>query len=245
MVWRWLGRIQDSRVQSAGMMRQWLRKLQDNFGILLFVIIINYIFSTIRTDSSADTVIAAILNSTMFVVALMASIKRRRVIIFAFVFGAISVIASLMGTISKWGLVEGTGQLIIAVLLFVVPFVTAKHVFGGKSVTAQTVLAAICSYFIVGYMFASLFTAIQLFSGEPFFLNAVAIPQRPDFLYFSFVTLTTLGYGDLTAAGSLGRSLAALEAVVGILFTVILVSRLVSLWGMEDAAAAAVKKHPG
>ena len=50
----------------------------------------------------------------------------------------------------------------------------------------------------------------------------------PDFLYFSFVTLTTVGYGDLTAAGDFGRAIAAFEAMAGQLYLVTVVALLVS-----------------
>ena len=60
--------------------------------------------------------------------------------------------------------------------------------------------------------------------------------------YFSFTTLTTLGYGDFTAAGSLGRAVAVLEALTGQVFLATLVARLVSAYGTAIAGAAAVRR---
>lgn len=64
------------------------------------------------------------------------------------------------------------------------------------------------------------------------FLNGVV--SDGDYVYFSFVTLTTVGYGDITAATDIAKRLVVVEAFVGQVFLVALVARLVSLWGAPD-----------
>jgi Ion channel len=80
---------------------------------------------------------------------------------------------------------------------------------------------------IIGVAFASFFAAIDHLNGGHFFAQG-----QPDttqnFQYFSFTTLTTLGYGDFTAAGDFGRALAVLEALTGQIFLVTLVAFLVT-----------------
>src|ERR1700751_661711 len=83
---------------------------------------------------------------------------------------------------------------------------------------------------IIGLMFGACYAAIDHLGGPPFFAdNQPATSQT--FQYFSFVTLTTLGYGDFTAVGSGGRAIAVLEALAGQVFLATLVARLVSAYG--------------
>ena len=72
--------------------------------------------------------------------------------------------------------------------------------------------------------------AIDAFGSEPFFAQE-ANPTSASFLYFAYVTLTTVGYGDLTASGNLGRALAVLDALVGQIYLVTVVALLVSELG--------------
>jgi hypothetical protein len=94
-------------------------------------------------------------------------------------------------------------------------------------VTLQSIYGAIRAYLVIGLMFAAIFAAIYHFSGDKFFASGEqANPQT--FQYFSFTTLTTLGYGDYTAVENSGRAIAVLEALTGQVFLATLVARLVA-----------------
>src|SRR5262249_22677230 len=105
-------------------------------------------------------------------------------------------------------------------------------------VAVQTVLGAMCIYVLLGYGFAVLFDATEVLSHRPFF---VGVPQAPRgaFLFFSYTTLTTVGYGNLVPAEPIGQTFAMLEALLGQIFLVTLVARLVSLWGQARPGAGA------
>jgi voltage-gated potassium channel Kch len=75
---------------------------------------------------------------------------------------------------------------------------------------------------------ASVYGGIDLLTDTTFLNNVVT---EDDYLYFPFVTLTTVGYGDITAASDLAKRLVVAEAFVGQVFIITLVARLVSLWG--------------
>jgi hypothetical protein len=95
----------------------------------------------------------------------------------------------------------------------------------------------VSAYLIIGLMFASCYAAIDHLGVPPFFAdNQPATSQT--FQYFSFTTLTTLGYGDFTAVGSGGRAVAVLEALAGQVFLATLVARLVSAYGGISARKA-------
>ena len=96
-----------------------------------------------------------------------------------------------------------------------------------RVVDIHTVIGAICIYVLLGMMFAFVYAAIDAMSSDPFFVQT-AHATAPDFLYFSFITQTTVGYGDFTASGDLGRALAVLEALSGQLYLVTIIAVLVS-----------------
>ena len=93
-------------------------------------------------------------------------------------------------------------------------------------ITGSTVAGAACAYLLIGLFFASVYTFLAGASTDPFFAQTET-ERAVDFLYFSFITLTTVGYGDLSAAADLGRMLAAGEALTGQLFLVTVVALVV------------------
>jgi hypothetical protein len=91
----------------------------------------------------------------------------------------------------------------------------------------QSIYGALSGYLLIGLMFAAWFGAIGDLAAGPFFADRQ--PSNTETLqYFSFTTLTTLGYGDFTAVGSVGRAVAVIEALTGQVFLATLVARLVA-----------------
>jgi hypothetical protein len=101
-----------------------------------------------------------------------------------------------------------------------------RRIFEHDTVTLQLVIAGLCAYLQVGFGFAFVFGAIDAAETQPFFAQG-EVAGFFDYVYFSFVTLTTVGYGDLSAVGDVGRALAILETLLGQLFLVVLVAYLV------------------
>jgi hypothetical protein len=95
------------------------------------------------------------------------------------------------------------------------------------AVTAQAVLGGICLYVLLGLFFAAVYGSIDKLAGEPFFAGGVAATV-PHTVYFSFTTITTVGYGDYTAASNLGHTLSSSEALLGQIYLVTVVSLLVA-----------------
>ena len=104
-------------------------------------------------------------------------------------------------------------------------------VLGEGSVDAERVCAALCVYLLAGIAFGGVFTALE--THAPGSLSATRPIDLDDAVYFSFVTLATLGYGDIVPAAPATRSLAVLEAVFGQLYLAVLIARLVSLYARE------------
>jgi hypothetical protein len=107
--------------------------------------------------------------------------------------------------------------------------VLVRHTFTAKTVMTDVVLAAAALYLVIGSAFAALFATIEWLAPGSFAASSEAAIDWQHLLYYSYVTLTTLGYGDITPVGFYAQAMAAFEAVLGVLYTVILLARLVGL----------------
>ena len=94
-----------------------------------------------------------------------------------------------------------------------------------------------CVYLLIAMFFATAYGLIALVSGDQFFAQLTMAPKDTpaiDYLYFSFVTITTVGYGDLTAAGGIGRMTAVTEAIFGQLYLITVVALVVQNLGQRS-----------
>ncbi len=112
--------------------------------------------------------------------------------------------------------------------------VILRDVFRGRVVTGDKILGAICAYLLIGLTFAFTFALLDLCGGRFTFdwiepPQGLGIARLEPMLYFSFVTLTTLGYGDVVPMDAVTRLFASAEGVIGQLYLTILVARLVGL----------------
>ena len=117
--------------------------------------------------------------------------------------------------------------------------VVVRRAFQHERVTLNTLAAGITAYLLIGIFFASLYrcdSALQNFQ----IFHETLHPNAGDYTYFSFITLTTVGFGDLTPATEFARSLSIFEAILGQVFLVTAVARIVSLLGSEKPAVPRV-----
>jgi hypothetical protein len=108
--------------------------------------------------------------------------------------------------------------------------------------TGHRVQGAIAVYLVQGMMWAALYQLVEVilpgsfqFPGSSEVVPSSAVAQNSSFIYFSFVTLTTVGYGDMLAVDPFARSLAMIEALTGQLFPAVLIARIVALQVSEEA----------
>jgi hypothetical protein len=141
---------------------------------------------------------------------------------------AIVIIGSLT---DKSSVVQGITALANGLLVALAPPAVvvgvARSLRATGTVTVTVVAGVLCVYLLLGLFFSAIFVAVQNLGGAPFFANgAAAVSSRA--LYFSFVTMTTVGYGDYTARTNLGHTLAVSEALIGQIYLVTVVAAIVS-----------------
>jgi hypothetical protein len=137
---------------------------------------------------------------------------------------------AVVATFFSSGSVQGGLFLLNVVLVAVAPVVIARSILRRGVIDVHTVLGALCIYVFIGMLWAFLYNAIGALGSEPFFVQTRNVTTA-DYLYFSYVTQTTVGYGDFTAATGFGRALAVLEALTGQIYLVTVVALLVSNLG--------------
>ena len=134
----------------------------------------------------------------------------------------VAIVQLLVGGTTLIGIVGILNMLLVAATIVVI----ALGVIDQRQVNRQSVTGAICIYLLLGIAFMFVYCAAAVLGSGPFFAQGTdGTPSLQ--LYFSYVTLATLGYGDYTPAGTFGHTLAVSEALLGQLYLVTVVALLV------------------
>lgn len=197
-------------------------------SLLLFVLVFTGLLAWVGLpDRLGARMLQVLLEGTAVVVAVqLAGVSRR--LLPVLVAGVVLVVVAV-GVVS--GASDGRlGRTLVAavhlVLLVVVPPLLVSSLRSQRAVTVQTVLGALTVYLLIGQFFASAYTVVAAVDPGPFFSNGTD-GSPADMSYFSFVTLTTVGFGDFTAATRPGRMLVVLEALAGQFYLVTVVALVV------------------
>ena len=205
----------------------------DNFGIVLTLLLLNDLAIAMESITPWTRVIVVLLQGLTLLLALFAAQTSRMVLMASGLYlgwsTCTALVSLLVPGVARW---SQTPPLVGGVLLFITPFAILRRISRHQEVTAQTLLGAVCVYLLWGFSFSFLYATIAFFSPAPFFLHAQPATSST-FLFFSYTTLTTVGYGNLIPASELGQMFAMLEALLGQVYLVIIVARLVALWGQE------------
>jgi drug/metabolite transporter (DMT)-like permease len=127
--------------------------------------------------------------------------------------------------------------LAIAATMGYAGFALVRRILEQQRIGIREVVAALAAYVMIALVFAFAYNAVGLASAEDFFSGGKP-EEIGNFAYFSVVTITTLGYGDLTPATNLGRSLVIMETLFGQIFLVVLVAYLVGSLGRDRPTRA-------
>jgi lysylphosphatidylglycerol synthetase-like protein (DUF2156 family) len=199
----------------------------DRFGLLLLILVTSYLISAVTTGVLVNT-IQIVLFVGVAALALRGEGLRRRtaeLAIIVAVGGSVAAIILALTNAAEASL--GVANIWAALILLFSVALIVRRVLVQPEVTAQSIFGAISAYMIIGLMFAAVYGAMYRFGGDTFFAQRAAGNSKT-FQYFSFTTLTTLGYGDYTAAASGGQAVAVVEAMIGQVFLATLVARLVA-----------------
>jgi ion channel len=216
----------------AGAREGWLiqaERVSDAYGLVLLLVLTTYVLASLLSNHGWSAVLLTITASATSVVALTSSEAHRATVRAAILLSALSVLLAVVAAETGGRTWLNIASFVEISLLAVASLAILRRVVTSTEVGFRTILGAISVYTVLGILFTFAYGTIDRLQGGAFF-SEVASAKGSDFLFFSYTTLTTTGYGNLVPAGQPGRMVAGLEMMIGQIFLVTLVAGLVSLW---------------
>ena len=208
------------------------RRASHSHGFVLCLIFVSFVFAATAPDTAWAASVLVLVQSATLVAALWTSgvagvhsWASRGLVCVAAVAATLNLVLEGTTLTAAVGIVSGLLALAIVVVI-------ALSVIDQSEINAQSIIGAICIYVLIGMMFMFAYGAVAAIGSGPFFAQGTD-GTRSVRLYFSYITMTTVGYGDYTAAGNLGRTLSVVEALLGQLYLVTVVAVMVSRVGQR------------
>jgi hypothetical protein len=182
-----------------------------------------------------STALLKALTSVVLITGVYAISNRRRQIVIALILAVPAFLGGWLFIITGLPVLGTLENAFTLAFYAFTTLVILSRVLASEEVTTDTVYGAVSVYLLFGITWATAYDVIAAAHPGSFYSDHTHNPDGvftyQDLLYFSFVTLATLGYGDITPLTNQTRSLAMLEAVSGVLYTVVLIARLVGALG--------------
>lgn len=219
------------RARRPGALRRLLRPASwpDSYGLVVPMVVTTYAFAVFADRQWRVAVLVVAQTGTVWRV-LHTSRARRWVRFAANIVFALALLGAVSSLLARGNsTLIGVTFLAGSVLYLVAPISIVRHIGMRDAVDRETLLGALCAYLLLGMAFGFAYRCLGALQPGPFFGDAgEGTPAQC--LFFSFITMTTTGYGDLVPAGNLGQTLAVMEALIGQLFLVTAVAKVVEAW---------------
>jgi hypothetical protein len=208
---------------------RYVERLSNAFGLVILLVLATFVAASLTKYTGWSAVVVSILGCTTATVALASSGIREKLVGTAIALASSCVALAVVAAITGRSGFLGAAALIQIVVLAWGAGTVLWAVLHEERVGFRTILGAISVYLIFGLLFASLYVAVDRLQAGAFF-DPVTELDTGDYVFFSFTTLTTTGYGNLVAGGQPGKMFSVLEMLLGQIFLVTLIAGLVSLW---------------
>jgi hypothetical protein len=203
--------------------------------VLIFIVLLNLLYPITDGDNIASQIIYQVLYAGLVVIGIMVTSESRRHIVLSIAIAVVWFIAATIYSLDPtnfWKI-----QLTYATLLILhinIIWTLMHYIFTAEKVTADIIYAACAVYFLLSFFFVPVYGMLEMFIPGSYVDNTLGGPvQWQQFVYFSLITLSTAGYGDILPANMWARMLAGIEVTIGVLYVAILVARLVSLYDVQ------------
>ncbi len=218
-----------SRRRRAERWRRRAEQARDAFGLVLVLVLLTYVATSLLDNRGWPAVVIVLSTSATSVVALTSSHSRARWVRLALWVSLLTLLLATAAAATDARLWLNLASAIQITLLAAAMAAVLRRVITTAEVGSRTILGALSVYAVLGLLFTYLYGTIDRVQSSPFF-EGHPNPDGSDFIFFSYTTLTTTGYGNLVPAGQPGEMVAGLEMMAGQIFLVTLVAGLVSLW---------------
>jgi hypothetical protein len=200
------------------------------YGVVLTMILASLVFQLAAPEADWARLVTIVIQGLTLLSALVVSRVHPWVLRLSTAAVIAAVAASTAALVGFGTLGPTAARLITALIVALAPVSIVRGViveFRARGVSLNTMFGVLCVYLLIGSLFAFVYGVISSIGSQAFFAQGGDADSTTNFLYFSFVTITTVGYGDLTAASNLGRSLAIAEALTGQIYLVTVVAAIV------------------
>jgi ion channel len=214
--------------------RERAERVRDAFGLVLILVLVTYVLTSLLHNHGWAAVILTAATSATSIVALVSSHVQHRFVRWAFWLSALTILLAALAAASGERTFLNLASIVQISLLAIAMGAVLQRVVTTAEVGSRTILGAISVYTVLGILFTFLYGMIDRLQSGAFF-EGIPHPAGGDFLFFSYTTLTTTGYGNLVPGGQPGRMIAGIEMMIGQIFLVTLVAGLVSLWKPGEA----------
>jgi Ion channel len=208
---------------------QFAERVANAFGLVLLLVIATYVLGSLTPFHGWTAALTTLVAAAAAVIGLAGAQVRPLVVRVAALAALVAVVLAMIAAGADSRHLLGASSFVVALLTLIAAGAILRAVLGEREVGFRTILGAISVYATFGILFTFLYAALDRIQSAAFFGDGVSV-KGGDFIFFSFTTLTTTGYGDLVPAAQPGKMFAGLEMLIGQIFLVTLVAGLVSLW---------------
>jgi Ion channel len=227
----------ETATRRARRRERWIQRAErarDAFGLVFVLVLITYTLASLLENHGWTSVVLTIATSATSVVALVSAHARHKFVRVTVLLAALTVLLAAIGAATDDRTWLNFATVIQVSLLTVAMAAVLRRVVTSPEIGSRTILGALSVYAVLGILFTFLYGVIERVQGGAFF-EGHPHPASSDFLFFSYTTLTTTGYGNLVPGGQPGRLISGFEMMAGQIFLVTLVAGLVSLWRPGEA----------
>jgi hypothetical protein len=204
---------------------------QRGYGVVLALVLASASFQVAAPDSDWARLVGIGLGAATLVTAVWAARARRALARAAAAATVVLALVALVVLLGRGDVPEATAGLVNGLLVAFTPVVVGaglmRDIRTEGAVTVRTLSGVLAIYLLIGMVFALLGSAVAAIDDTTYFADDPE-PDRSDFLYFSYITLSTTGFGDLSPVTDVGRMLAMTEALIGQIYLVTVVALIVA-----------------
>ncbi len=221
-----------------------------SFQHLLVWLLLNILASPFLQSLHHASIISSVSISLVLLVAVYAINRQSRLFKYLMVLMVLSLLLFWMGVFNVVALSRMASLLIMALYVFLLVYAFTRYVFSARKVDSHLISAALCLYLLMGTLWGILYNILDLavpgsFSGALLSSSSQLANSMEPYEYLSFVTLTTLGYGDILPQTPGAAALCQVEAVVGQFYMAVMVARLVGIQVSQEFSRQDKDQEPG
>ena len=198
------------------------------FLFLFISMVLMFVLRPFLTERVGIAYLMEIFLFLIFLSAVYAIRQKKSVFIIALLLVLLTEVLALLSYFEDMPSLDMLSNILGGLLLAYTAAIIVHHLFTEDKITGDMIMGAICAYFLMGLVWSFAYSTLEFFQPGSFQMPQGTVNQAT-FTYYSYVTLTTLGYGEITPISAPARSFALLEAMLGQLYLAVLIARLVGI----------------